>query len=350
MLLYGFGGRAVLDRIKRVARGQIVERALGVVLLATGVADGVQPRRPLRGRLGKDTSLPAFLTDPTQRLETLERRPERARVAAAGVAVRRAPEGRRAPNAGVASRCRRCRTSARRRTSPTPRTGSTRRATGRCRSPACAVTSCWSTSGPTRASTASARCRSSRGLYQHYHRYGLDIVGVETPEFTFEQEAEQRPPGDHSDGITYPVVQDNRYGTWDAYQNEYWPAEYFIDARRGPSHPVRRGQLRAGRGGRARAADGGRRKHLPAPMTAQADDRRRPNWDARDLPRTRSGAAGLRRAAHARVHAYTAPANLGAQRVGAERQLERRLAVDHAARHGSRHRSPAACRPATSTW
>ena len=38
MLLYGFGGRAILNRIKRAARGQIVERALGVVLLATGIA------------------------------------------------------------------------------------------------------------------------------------------------------------------------------------------------------------------------------------------------------------------------------------------------------------------------
>jgi len=69
------------------------------------------------------------------------------------------------------------------------------------------------------------------GLYKHYHRYGLEIVGVETPEFTFEQEASNVRAAIKSDGLTYPVVQDNHYGTWDAYQNEYWPADYFIDAK-----------------------------------------------------------------------------------------------------------------------
>jgi thiol-disulfide isomerase/thioredoxin len=68
------------------------------------------------------------------------------------------------------------------------------------------------------------------GLYKHYHRYGLEIIGVETPEFTFEQEAGNVRQAIKADGLTYPVVQDNRYGTWDAYQNEYWPADYFIDS------------------------------------------------------------------------------------------------------------------------
>ena len=40
LLLYALGGRAVLDRVRRSARGHVVERTLGVVLLATGVADG----------------------------------------------------------------------------------------------------------------------------------------------------------------------------------------------------------------------------------------------------------------------------------------------------------------------
>ena len=55
-----------------------------------------------------------------------------------------------------------------------------------------------------------------KGLYAQYHRYGLDIVGVETPEFTFEQEAGNVKQAISSDGITYPVVQDNQYGTWNA--------------------------------------------------------------------------------------------------------------------------------------
>jgi thiol-disulfide isomerase/thioredoxin len=69
-----------------------------------------------------------------------------------------------------------------------------------------------------------------KGLYATYHRYGLEIVGVETPEFTFEQEASNVQQAIHSDGLRYAVVQDNDYGTWNAYQNEFWPAEYLIDA------------------------------------------------------------------------------------------------------------------------
>jgi thiol-disulfide isomerase/thioredoxin len=69
-----------------------------------------------------------------------------------------------------------------------------------------------------------------KGLYAHYHKDGLQIVGVETPEFTFEQEASNVQQAIRSDGLRYPVVQDNRFGTWNAYQNEYWPAEYLIDA------------------------------------------------------------------------------------------------------------------------
>jgi len=69
-----------------------------------------------------------------------------------------------------------------------------------------------------------------KGLYATYHPYGLDIVGVETPEFTFEQVASNVQQAIASDGLRYPVVQDNNYGTWNAYGNQYWPAEYLIDA------------------------------------------------------------------------------------------------------------------------
>jgi hypothetical protein len=69
-----------------------------------------------------------------------------------------------------------------------------------------------------------------KGLYATYHRYGLDVIGVETPEFEFEREAGNVLQAIRSDGIRYPVVQDNDYGTWNAYQNQYWPAEYLIDS------------------------------------------------------------------------------------------------------------------------
>ncbi len=66
--------------------------------------------------------------------------------------------------------------------------------------------------------------------YAKYHSKGFDIVGVHTPEFPFERSASNVEAAIEQDGIHYPVVQDNEYGTWDAYDNEYWPAEYFIDA------------------------------------------------------------------------------------------------------------------------
>jgi len=66
--------------------------------------------------------------------------------------------------------------------------------------------------------------------YAKYHRAGFEIVGVHTPEFPFEHSASNVAAAIAQDGIHYPVVQDNNYGTWNAYGNEYWPAEYFIDA------------------------------------------------------------------------------------------------------------------------
>ncbi len=66
--------------------------------------------------------------------------------------------------------------------------------------------------------------------YAKYHAKGFDIVGVHTPEFPFEHSAANVAEAIKQNGIKYPVVQDNDYGTWDAYDNEYWPAEYLIDA------------------------------------------------------------------------------------------------------------------------
>ncbi len=65
--------------------------------------------------------------------------------------------------------------------------------------------------------------------YQKYKDYGLEIVGVHTPEFDFEKDISNVQTAVKQLGIQYPVVLDSNMGTWDAYQNEYWPAEYLID-------------------------------------------------------------------------------------------------------------------------
>jgi cytochrome c biogenesis protein CcdA/thiol-disulfide isomerase/thioredoxin len=63
-----------------------------------------------------------------------------------------------------------------------------------------------------------------------YRKDGLTIVGVHTPEFPFEREASNVQEAIDTNGIRYPVAQDNEQATWNAYGNQYWPAEYFIDA------------------------------------------------------------------------------------------------------------------------
>ena len=63
-----------------------------------------------------------------------------------------------------------------------------------------------------------------------YRKDGLTIVGVETPEFQFEHDAGNVRNAIEQFGIRYPVAQDNNMGTWNAYGNEYWPADYLIDA------------------------------------------------------------------------------------------------------------------------
>ena len=69
-----------------------------------------------------------------------------------------------------------------------------------------------------------------KALYARYHDEGLEIVGVHTPEFPFEKDAGNVGEAVDSAGLEYPVVQDNDYTVWDSYANQYWPAEYFVDA------------------------------------------------------------------------------------------------------------------------
>jgi len=65
--------------------------------------------------------------------------------------------------------------------------------------------------------------------YQKYAAEGLEIVGIHTPEFDFEKELNNVQSAVTEYGIHYPVVLDNNQGTWNAYNNLYWPHEYLID-------------------------------------------------------------------------------------------------------------------------
>ena len=65
--------------------------------------------------------------------------------------------------------------------------------------------------------------------YQKYKDEGLVIVGVHTPEFDFEKNYDNVAAAVKNLGIQYPVVLDSNMGTWNSYQNIYWPADYLID-------------------------------------------------------------------------------------------------------------------------
>jgi cytochrome c biogenesis protein CcdA/thiol-disulfide isomerase/thioredoxin len=63
-----------------------------------------------------------------------------------------------------------------------------------------------------------------------YHDQGLIVIGVHAPEFAFERNIDNVRQAISKLGITYPVAIDNNYAIWQGFNNEYWPAHYFIDA------------------------------------------------------------------------------------------------------------------------
>jgi cytochrome c biogenesis protein CcdA/thiol-disulfide isomerase/thioredoxin len=237
MLLYALGGRFVLDRLRRSLRGHVVERVLGVVLLVTGIAMAANLDVRFEEALAKDTSLPAFLVDPTRSLETSSA--VQSRLASLRPPSRFAVRQQEASVTPVASQAGVSIPGVQ--TPSLPDLGAAPEFTG---------TEKWfDTPGGQPLSLAGLRghvvlvdfwtytcinCIRTlpflKGLYATYHPYGFDVIGVETPEFTFEQDASNVQQAIQSDGLRYPVVQDNQYGTWNAYNNQYWPAEYLIDA------------------------------------------------------------------------------------------------------------------------
>jgi cytochrome c biogenesis protein CcdA/thiol-disulfide isomerase/thioredoxin len=278
MLVWSLGGRALGDRVRRSLRGHVVERALGVILLATGVLMVFNVDVRFEEALAKDTSLPAFLVDPTRSLENSNAVQNRlASLRPASRFAERQQEASRTPvpdTIGVAIPGVQ--------TPPLPNLG---------HAPEFIGTEDWfNTPGGRPLTLAGLRghvvlvdfwtytcinCIRTlpflKGLWATYHRSGLEIVGIEAPEFTFEQEASNVRQAIHSDGIQYPVVQDNQLATWNAYQNQYWPAEYLIDARGN----VRHTQFGEGDYKQSEAAvrellfEAGAR-NLPPPMTGRA--------------------------------------------------------------------------------
>jgi cytochrome c biogenesis protein CcdA/thiol-disulfide isomerase/thioredoxin len=279
LLVYSVVGRRALGWIRRRAGGHKVERALGVILLVTGVVIATNLDVRFEDFLARNTTnLPGFLTDPTRALEN------------SGAVQKRLADLR--PQSGFAARQQEASTKP-----VAPELGvsipgvKTPSLPSLGPAPQFVGTEDWfNTPGNMPLSLSKLRghvvivdfwtytcinCIRTlpfiEGLYKTYHRYGLEIVGIEAPEFQFEKEASNVQQAIRSDGLTYPVVQDNNLSTWSAYQNEYWPADYFIDA----TGQVRHTQFGEGDYKQDEAVvrqllhDAGARQ-LPPPMTAQA--------------------------------------------------------------------------------
>lgn len=69
-----------------------------------------------------------------------------------------------------------------------------------------------------------------QGYHQKFKDQPFVLIGVHTPEFAFEHNEANVADAIMRHGLTYPVVQDNDFGTWRAFANRYWPAKYLIDA------------------------------------------------------------------------------------------------------------------------
>ena len=69
-----------------------------------------------------------------------------------------------------------------------------------------------------------------KAWYEKYKDHGLVVIGVHAPEFAFEKDPDNVRRAVADLKITYPVALDNDYAIWQAFNNQYWPAHYFIDA------------------------------------------------------------------------------------------------------------------------
>ena len=212
-----FGGRRMAGAIRRAGRGPALQRALGIVMVATAVAMATD--LDLRFQSALAGNLPGWLVTPTQALEESDAVQDRI------VDLYPAPRFHGAAMRGEALA----------RLGPAPEFVGNQR---------------WfNTAGDEPLSLRDLRgkvvlvdfwtytcinCVRTQPYLKAWHREyedeGLVIVGVHTPEFSFERDASNVRAAIRRAGLRYPVAQDNEFATWEAYGNRYWPAKYLIDA------------------------------------------------------------------------------------------------------------------------
>jgi cytochrome c biogenesis protein CcdA/thiol-disulfide isomerase/thioredoxin len=233
LLAIALGGRHVLERVRRGTRGPVVQRVLGVVMVLTAVL--MLANLDIRFQSALASDFPGFLTNPTGGLE-------RSKAVENRLAKLRGKSKFSAPTAPKAA--------------PSRATVSSQAALPGVKTPALPVLGDapefadpgrWFNSPPLTMKGLRGRvvlidfwtytcinCLRTlpyiKAWDARYRSEGLTIVGVHTPEFAFEHDASNVQRAVKDEGIRYPVVQDNDYGTWNAFTNQAWPAHYLIDA------------------------------------------------------------------------------------------------------------------------
>jgi cytochrome c biogenesis protein CcdA/thiol-disulfide isomerase/thioredoxin len=158
-----------------------------------------------------------------------------------------------------------------------------------------------------------------KSWYARYSDQGLVVIGVHSPEFAFEKDADNVRRAVRDLGITYPVALDNNLAVWQAFNNQYWPAHYFIDAQgRIRGHHFGEGDYAASEQILRQLLSEAGAQHLDAATSAPSGSGAQAAADEQDIqsPETYIGyqrAASFVSPGGARedqAHQYTAPATL----------------------------------------
>jgi cytochrome c biogenesis protein CcdA/thiol-disulfide isomerase/thioredoxin len=228
LLLFALGGRRVTDRIRRAGRGLTLQRVVGVVMIVTAAL--MSADLDVRFQTALANHFPNFLVNPTRAIErshAVESRLADLR-GKSRFDSERASKGEKSSASGAEPSA-----------PPLPVLG---------KAPEFKDTQRWFNTGGKALSLRELRGRvvlidfwsytcincirtlpALRAWDDRYRKEGLTIVGVHTPEFSFERDAGNVKDAIAQNKLRYAVVQDNKYGTWNAWGNQYWPAKYLID-------------------------------------------------------------------------------------------------------------------------
>lgn len=226
LLVIALTGRRLVGRFAGARGGLRLQRALGVVLVVTALAMVFSVDVRFQQHLA--TALPAFVVDPTSALERSGAVEHRLADLRGTSRFARADAGPSGATAGRTDK-------------PLPVLGPAPEFTG--------ITK-WLNGAPVTLAGQVAKGRVTlvdfwtytcinclrtmpylKAWNARYAAKGLTIVGVHAPEFGFEKKTQNVQAAIARLGIAYPVAQDNDMATWDAWGNQYWPADYLVDAK-----------------------------------------------------------------------------------------------------------------------